>query len=263
MSSPEKFAEHAMNTLWGHYEAGNLDTSILALRGLGYRPEAVDFVLNPDSYYFPNRRNDQLVTPKGTNPDLIPVVALDTAKTYKFQKPSLHYLQRLALIGSGYSADQLEKISGMFYDSSDTISSSGGQPGDGSVHRRLIPSPTKHDLRISSSPTIIFNLEGAHHRAEEICTSGVLHELVHVVQTLSAPIRQKDDILQRELEAYGTQAILVYSDNVPYTLATAKAGTVDNFRRKYLGENVFVPTPEFRQLFEMDGLLSYKIETTW
>lgn len=256
MTAQRNAAEATMNSFWTLYEAGRFQDSVNVLHALDYPAEVVDFTLNPDSYYFPNQRGSDFIRPTSVSDDLIPIVALEENRAYHFERPALHRLQKIALERSGFSELAIQKTARGFAAYNDVITSSGGGHGSASNYFKLLPTD-KPNTYIESKPVLTFNIDPSVKDPENEHTGVVIHEFTHLVQTLTDPIREVSDHddLREELEAYAVHAALVKSYAVPYTLATAMAGTVDIFRRKYLGENEFDPTPEFIEAFKQHDIL--------
>lgn len=245
-----------MASLWSYHEAGQLHEPLALLARFGHAAEVVEFALNPDSYYFPNVRGDQLVRPNGVSEDQIPVVALENGQEYQYRRPSLHYLQRLALSRAGLSFNAIHCVEVSLSHSTASVTTSGGSKGTGSVRVSLVPLDPHRKTSVESKPILIFNTDQRDRSPDDDLTSVALHELVHVVQTLSNPIHTRGKGLEKELQAYGVQSKLVSNLEIPYTLSTAAAGEVDMFRRKYLGRDNYKPTREFAALFRKHDIFN-------
>ncbi len=255
MTESHRIAEAAMDSFWEFKELGEFDRGFEMLRSFGLRPNVVEFVTSPDSYYFPNQRGNQLIRPKSVSDEKIPVVALEVGEKYWFEAPALHSLQRNALLLAGCTLNDVELLDREFAAHGTSIEGSGGVAGTGSVARSLETSPKLPEKRIESGPRLILNIDRTATPGQIDFSPIALHEITHVAQTLSEPF-WKDDYLRAELEAYAVQATLMFSDRVPYDTSIAMAGTVDNFRRKWLGKDEFETTPDFERAFAQDMILS-------
>lgn len=249
MLALEQAAEHAMNSLWEHHEAGRLAGSLAVLESLGHNPQAVEFMLNPNSYYFPNRRGNHLVKPTAAPEDGIAVVALARGEKLHFERPSLHPLQRQALAGAGLSRWALPDAEREFSKLDPVVQGNGGSEGGASM---FAPPVSIHDVKgavVESKPTLIFNIGPS---VQSFCGGLALHELVHGVQMLSNPIRKTDQTsrLERELEAYGVQSPLARTDGVPLSANSETAWELDQFRRLHLGVDVYEPDAYFMNQFK-------------
>lgn len=256
MRELERVAEATMDKLWEHYEAGHLDESIGVFKSFDYSEEAVDFSLDPDSYYFPNHRDGKLVRPQTISDDKIPVLALENDRTYEFTHHTVHPLQQKALGRAGIHASELHKVTADLKNIGNKIATSGHSHGAASTYfgvSNILP----YDHGITSKPALLFDVSRSEKLPEAFCASVALHELVHVAQILSCP---KYDTpkreLRKELEAYAVQATLVSSLEVDYSLSTAMAGTVDMFRRKHLGKTEYEPTDFFIEELRKDPIVS-------
>ena len=255
MNQLEHAAEKTMEMVWHHHDVGDFDASIELLKSFDYTEESINFTLDPDSYYFPNHRNGDLVRPAGISEDKIPIVALESGRTYQFERPPLHRLQRLALIGAGVTYEDLHLVSNDFQTADTTIAASTGPQGAASVYCHL--SNTLAGYRsVASRPTLIFNSNIFEPVPETFCPGVALHELVHVAQTLTNPTYDKSNELRKELEAYAVQAKLVGCFTVEYSMGTAMAGTVEAFRRRHLGVSEFEPTEYFIHELRKDSIVS-------
>jgi len=253
MLQVERVAEANMEAFWSHHAAGHFDESMVVLGSLGYRQDALDFALDPSSYYFPNWRGDRLARPAGVTSDQLPVVALEKGSTYHFEKPSLHRLQRCALEAAGFSRPSLRDIERDFAEHNDTI---GTAAGTASVYSQLTATKYTDGARIASKPALVFNIDRSEPAPTEFCPSVTLHELVHVVQKLANPLQRPSDRLRKDLEAYAVQAKLLWSPYVGYSDNLAAAATVEQFRQRYLGPNVYEPDSFFREEFQKNPAFS-------
>lgn len=236
-----------METLWGHHQSGHLDAAIDTFNSLDLTSASIATALNPDAYYYPNIRHNEISKPNTVQQDAIAVVNLKSGIDYHFKLTGLHLLQKLALADIGYSEAELDEIEDKFANTDGTISDGGGSPGAASVSRKLTAAAHHAGMSVSSLPVVIFNVD-VWGGIPEDPTSVALHELVHVAQALSRPLWSGDrqnTQLQTELEAYSVQSSLVESYVVPYTLGTAMSGEVDMHRKKYLGKTVYKPTSEY------------------
>lgn len=258
MSREAYSAERIMDFFWEYRDNGQLDESINTFRGLGYSEEIVDHVLSPDAYYFPNNRHGELTKPNSVSEERLPVVALKPGEAPIYNDAFLHSLQKTALTFIDFEKQDIEDIEQHLKQVSDTISSANNGVGCASTHTRLVVIKKAAPKVVQSAPALVFNVDHDGTSLEGF-TDGVVHELVHVTQTLDNPLRLMGDkkaSLQRELEAYAVQAQLVSNYVVPYTLGTAMAGEVNNFRRKYLGADDFTPTDDFVRMASQDDVIS-------
>lgn len=242
-------AQETMDIFWNHFDKGHMNRSIAILRGIGYSAAALDVVLDKGAYYFPEHSGDDSLRPGDVSGDTIPIVALNRERTYDFEVPKLHSLQQNYLDAAG--------IDSAFFEKSEpaTISSSAGSSNDASVSRQLFR-PEGTSLNIESRPTMVFNPDLTRQKLAPICASAVMHELVHLAQSLSDPIWEDEALARKELEAYAVQAELVDSYYVDYSLNTAMAGHVNLHRKRYLGEHGFTPTTDFIHMARTDPALS-------
>lgn len=250
----DRAAAATMDALWQYREAGEFDLSIELLRGLGHSPVAVEFALDPDNYYFPNRRGNNFVHPRGIDESKIPVFTLESGRVYTFEKPSLHYLQRIALSEAQLSHWAIRDADKEFGEQADSLSASGGKPGSASMRVRKATVRDLPDGQIESKPALIFNAAEGSTTIEPFCAGVAMHEVVHIAQTLSDPVRFPKQ-LRLELEAYAVQSQLIHSETVPYSMFTIMACEVDSFRQKYLGPDEFEPTDFFIQEFKREPIL--------
>ena len=249
MLAVELAAEQAMDSVWGHSEAGRLAAPLAILDSLGHSAEAVEFILDPSSYYFPNRRGNHLIKPSSAPEEGIAVVALERGEKLNFERPSLHYLQRKALQGAGLgrwavpdTERELSKVLPVVY-------GNGGSEGCASMYAPPVVIRDARGAVVESKPTLVLNFGSA---VRTFCGGLVLHELVHGVQMLSNPIRKTDKAarLARELEAYAVQAPLAHTDGIPVSDTNEAAWRIDQFRKLHLGTNLYVPDTYFMQQFE-------------
>lgn len=244
-----------METFWQYRQQGVFDKPVNLLATLGYAPEIVAYSLDPDSYYVPNERSGRLVTPAGVSSDKIPVIALELGTKREFDRPVLHYLQRTALRGAGYTAHDVTKVERRLGHGAFKVTGSGGGHGTASIFARITDMP-RTTKQVKSRPMLIFNVDPLQLPSDPICGGVVLHELVHVVQDLSDPFYEPSLNLKNELEAYAVEARLITEWAFPYSTAIAMAGTVDTARKRYLGETNFVPTDFFVDAIKHDPILS-------
>lgn len=249
----ETVAAESMSDFWKHLEKGHFDASIRHIRSLGYAAAAVDFALSRDSYYLLTHEGSDIRRPSDVPDDMIPVVAVERTESYRFETPVLHSLQRAALAACDIDA---ETVTQTFQESGRvTLAATKTGTETASVYRRLAPLPGRV-AQAESRPMVIFNPDADTARLEPTCPSAVLHELVHVAQSLSDPLWNEQDRLQKELEAYAVQAQLVSSYQVDYSGAMAMAGQVNLQRSRYLGPDGYEPSPEFIDFARHDVVLS-------
>jgi hypothetical protein len=253
MSTEARPLEEIFDTLWTYKEKGYLDESIDILRRQGHHPQAVEFALRDDSYYFPNIVDGKVITPEGTRADKIAVIALSNGQTVSYDKPTLHFIQRTAVRARGeYSSWVIRDAERDFKEMGDTISGNGGSEGGASVVSRWAAVKDRPDLKVESKPAVIFNPENP---ATRFGAGVVIHELVHVAQTLSAPVRSREPLqcLRREFEATAVQAPPVRSFAEPFDDFNQTALLMDEFRLRYLGENNYQPDEFVMEAFKADG----------
>lgn len=245
--SLDRAVEQSLESFWGHYEAGDLNEALQVYSQFGFDEDVTAFTYNPDSYYIPNRRGNQFVTPRGTPRDAIPVLGVETSAEHIFERPALHHLQRIALRRCGINSTR--QIEAAFSRGSNQVTSSGGSPGSASILSRPVAIETA-GVAVRDKPVIMLNIthNGVDH--QPICPGAFLHETVHVAQFLDDPIYHPEDQLRLELEAYGVEARLAsLACRVPYSKAIAMAAEVNSFRAKNLGPNNYTPTPAFEEAF--------------
>lgn len=252
MLREESSVEQAFDALWTYKDKGHLDESIDVLRNLGHHQFAVDLVLRPDSYYFPKRQGNRIVIPEGTRADKIAVVALSSGERVSYEQPTVHHVQRTALGAAGISRWVLSDADREFKTMDDTIAGNGGSDGGASIYTRKASIKDDPAHTVESKPVIIFNRGDA---ATRYGAGLVLHEMVHLAQSLSYPIRSSDskDRLRCEFEATGVQAPLVRSYIEPLDGFNETALAMDNFRRLYLGEGNYLPDDYAMEEFAVDG----------
>lgn len=238
----EKTVGNSLDSFWKYYESGEFDAGMETLSEFGISCDVINFTFNPDSYYIPNKRGDDFVRPHGVSEDLIPVIGLDDGRKHRFEPPTVHALQRIALRHASIDPPFIDQG---FTKMDDTISSSGGNPGTASVFTRQLRLEAPNVI-VESKPIILLNAEREQGDFKNTCAGVLLHELVHVAQCLNEPVLDSKDSLQKELEAYAVQACLLYSYTVPYSMGTIMAGQVDMFRKRHLGDKIYKPTNEFR-----------------
>ncbi|MES2876422.1 MAG: hypothetical protein V4678_03040 [Patescibacteria group bacterium] len=248
VSQLEVVAAESMDIFWSHLDKGHLDRSVGLVRQLGYSAAAVDCALSPESYYFPAHEGDRLLRPTGMDNDTIPVVALMRNQEYEFETPVVHSLQSQALAARRIDADTLR------HSGSSTLSSVKGGTNTASVYRAFLTSPGS-TAQIESRPTVIFNPDFTRTKLAPMCASAVMHELVHVAQSLTEPLWDEKKRLQKELEAYAVQAQLVDSYELSYSDAMAMAGQVNLMRTRHLGPDGYEPTREFVDFARYDNVL--------
>lgn len=246
----EKSMTRTIDSFWSYFESGEFKTGLDTYSDFGISQEVTDFTFSPNSYYVPNQRGDTFLVPRGVSDDLIPVIGLADNNKYRFRAPRVHALQRLALKNTGLDITHVEDT---FSNGHDQIASSGGAPGTASVFTHQLH--VGEERIVSSSPTVLLNVERGHDGYVDTCPGVLLHEMVHVAQCLETPVSSNDDALQRELEAYAVQASLLDSYKVPFSPGTAMAAEVDLFRKRYLGEHIYLPTAEFSSYFAQNPLL--------
>jgi hypothetical protein len=242
--SVENTVSNSLDEFWQYFESGEFDQGLKTFSEFNISEEVADFTFNPDSYYVPNKRNDTFVKPKGVSEELIPILGIEDANQYRFSRPSVHALQRIALKNANFDLVYIDEV---FNSCDNTVSRSSGSAGSASVYNHRLYIPAKEAV-VESKPNVILNLERSGEDYLNTCAGVILHELVHVAQSLNQPWYEEDRYLQKELEAYAVQNCLLYSLTVPYSLSTAMASSVDSFRKRHLGDNVFTPTKEFEAL---------------
>ena len=248
--SANDVVEQSLANFWHHHDAGHFKEGIEVARKIGFEYDILDFVLDPESYYVPNRRGDEFIRPNTVSSDSIPVIGLEDNRRYEFERPTLHRLQRIALSATGVKVGPIEE---RLSKADRHFSSSGGSPGTASVHFQSVG--LEDGTYIASKPKVLLNLEREGDELQQPCAGVLLHELIHVAQYLSKPQQKVDDALKNELEAYAVQATLLYSYTIPYSAGTAMAATVDEFRQHNLGKNVFQPTEAFTEAFKSHNTL--------
>lgn len=244
-------AEQAMNTMWGHIESGELRRSVSVLKSLRLGREVTQFILNPDSYYFPNRRGNTFVTPESTPEDAIAVVQLQpNEKAQLTGRVTLHGLQKEALSQAGFSDKEVSKYKQK--NGKDHFEAAG--PDAVASVRTPIKALTgrlKKADAVLFRPTVIFNtLPGDEYTEHGADIS--MHEITHVGQVLARPNFSVKMRLQNELEAYSVQHQAVYSSEIPFSDSSALARNVERFRIRELGYKAFEPTPEFEHKLRQD-----------
>lgn len=245
-----------MDNFWSHYQSGHLKVGKNLIDRLGYDDEVVKFVFDPDSYYVPNRRNDSFVRPSTVSPDKIAVVGLDSDTEYRFGYSRIHPIQESRVAAADLS---LDAIKNQLAGTPKTIRRS--QKRDSSAGIIMNKVHLDNDLRLSDQPLMVLNFDSRSGPPEQICPGAILHELTHITQHLSEPIQPRDRNLQNELEAYAAQATLLYEVRVPYSTNTAMAATVDQFRKKNLGEHEYEPTRLFTEAFFNDPTIGHTAST--
>lgn len=247
-----------MDAFWEYHKAGQLDDSLEIFQQFEHGKETMDFVLNPDSYYYPNVRHNRIIRPKSVDSNAIPVLALEPGMEYQFEPSGIHELQRLALKSAGLTLADIQSVESALQKNTSTVSTASNGVGAGNTFTRLVGSSVlEKGVMIQSAPTVIFNVDRGNTSPDDF-TGVALHELVHVAQVLHKPQRavgSKADAFHNELEAYAVEAKLVESYVVPYSASIAMAGTVEQFRQKFLGADSFDPTDEFVQFAERDDLV--------
>jgi hypothetical protein len=249
--SHKSYSHDLLDDFWGCLENGELNKSLETVAKFGMDSDVIEFVFNPSSYYVPNRKGDVFYKPPTTSDDAIPVVCIEDERKYRFVKPTIHALQRIALQNAMFDVERLEEE---FALRTEYISSSDGEPGTASVYRHLAYVSEK-DATVESKPLVILNSGATDKDKSERCVGVVLHEIVHVAQSLDTPWYTNDPVLERELQAYAVQNGLIFSENISYSMNTAMASMVDSFRRRKMGPDAFKPTEEFEREIMNDDYL--------
>jgi hypothetical protein len=244
-----QLAERSMASFWEAYDSGALNRSLEALKKLGYGCLAVEYALNPDNYYIPNQSGTRLLKPKGVDDDNIPIIALDEGQVMELPTPyRFHSLQIEALDRAGHPAHKTEEINqdvGQFKPEVDRSEGEGAPASAFSQRVRHSDDGVDCESTIYRlQPSIVLNADNR----EEVDPGLLLHEKIHVIQTLERPIVGPLTNLDEDLEAYAVQAELVSSTKLGLSSATVMACMVDSFRQKNLGIDNYSATPEFVEL---------------
>lgn len=239
-----------MERLWAHKEAGELEGSKALMRRLGHMASTIEYVLNPESYYVPNLRQGKLVRPKRVDRDAIAVVPLLEGKTYvSTDSHTIHSRQRAVYLQMGYPNADITAMEATISENRGSVYRLGGEHVAAAVFTRLHTPIKGRGAGVShrARPVVVYHAEKSR-RKPSACPGALMHELVHVAQNLEDPFYDENDRLNDELAAYAVQAKMLDSFNVEYTLDMAMAQTVDLFRQKNLGRDVYEATPEFEEM---------------
>jgi hypothetical protein len=227
-------AERSMERFWKAYEKGYLDPGIETLRSLGYSAIVVDFILNPDNYFFPKLRLPPSHELPDDIEDKIPVLSVPEGTIYYAPQPyGMHHLQVDALRQLGFSEDDL----GTFQSMRD-------------IPVKKLETPTEYvagvnyiayayQLEVSTKPTLVFN------SSKIIRPDAVLHEFTHLVQIIDNPICIPTDTVSKELEAYSVQGTPFSREGLAVSAEMRRAQFIDSERRYHLGDNKYTPDQAF------------------
>lgn len=237
-------AEIQMECLWEYISRGAMAASLDRFRSLGMAAEVLDFVLEPSSYAFPQEDLISSQNVKIVPENKIAVLALKKRQIIALgSSAQLHTLQKESLVRNGFSPADLVDIQEAFGAKKDIVTPTGKPQGTASVRRSRLQWSQGF---INAKPAIVFNLDDEP-QPVDLDPSMTLHEFVHLAQILNnAYVGPGNTHQQDELEAYSVQAASVTGDyRVPYTLGAQLAVNIEIFRKKYIGENSYVITPEF------------------
>jgi len=239
-----KIAELQMNELWDYVDRGAMKASIDKFHSLDIAPSVLDFVLDRDSYVFPQSEQrwstGEIVVPEHN----IAVVALTNRQRLVYRSQLLHPLQRDSIRAQGTDIKALDSLLDDENPIKHIITSSGKGHGRASTSTGSAVLPVS-GARVLTRPTIIYNVNG--YTTPESDPSKSMHELVHLAQKLSrAVINQSERPGSEELEPYAVQAASVLGDyRIPYTLSAQLAGKVEGYRVLYIGDKSYAITPDF------------------
>jgi hypothetical protein len=235
-----------MDAFWGSVENGSMDASIKKLRGLFIDPTVTDFVLNPESYIFPQEGTIETSQPSIVYEDKIAVLALKKSQIPAFPAGyRLHPLQKDILRKQGFSDNDIDYNEDKLRASRQRGYSNEGLPGTARVWAMAVEHPS--GLSIRSQPIFIFNV-AEKSKEIELDPPMVMHELAHLAQFLGRVLFANTNHTTNtyEVESCDVQTASVLLDaRLPYTACSQYAGEVVRYKRMYIGPDSCEPTPEF------------------